>query len=142
VNTNFVCVDANLIVRLLLDPVDEAVKRLWERWEVESRQPVAPTLLRYEVINAFHQYRRARLMDAAALQAAVDGLLALAIQAIDDVVLHEQALDLAERFALSAAYDAHYLALAQHLDIEFWTGDGRLANAVGSDLPWVHLLGK
>lgn len=141
-NTSLVCVDANLVVRLLLDPADEAVNRLWERWESESRQLVAPTLFRYEVINAFHQYRRAGLMDAPAARAAMDGFMDLSIKVFDDVILHQQAFDLAERFALPAAYDAHYLALAQHLDTEFWTGDEKLTNTVHPTLSWVHFLSK
>ena len=54
--------------------------------------------------------------------------------------MHEQALDLAERFAFQAAYDAHYLALAEWLGGEFWTADGRLVQAVQAGLPWVHLV--
>jgi predicted nucleic acid-binding protein len=49
-------------------------------------------------------------------------------------------LDLADRFALPAAYDAHYLALADWLGGEFWTADRRLAKAVGEALPWVRLV--
>ena len=36
-----------------------------------------------------------------------------------------------------SAYDSAYLALAQEQGIWFYTGDGRLFNAVGRQLPWV-----
>ncbi len=39
------------------------------------------------------------------------------------------------------SYDAHYLALAEHLGCEFWTADKRLHNAVHEKLPWVRGLG-
>jgi len=54
--------------------------------------------------------------------------------------LHWRAVELAARFSLAAAYDAHYLALAEHLGGEFWTADGRLARMVQASLPWVHLM--
>lgn len=42
---------------------------------------------------------------------------------------------------ISTIHDAHYLALAQTLDCEFWTADERLYNAVRDQLPWVRWLG-
>jgi predicted nucleic acid-binding protein len=47
---------------------------------------------------------------------------------------------LADQFSLPAAYDAHYLALAELLEGEFWTADGQLARRVQPSLPWVHLV--
>jgi len=54
--------------------------------------------------------------------------------------MHRRALQLAQELNLSAAYDAHYLALAEQFGAEFWTADQRLANNVSSRLPWVHLV--
>lgn len=71
----------------------------------------------------------------------MDAVLALPIQLHCDSWLHVSALEFAERFRLRAAYDAHYLALADHLRCEFWTGDRKLFNAVASELPWVRLIG-
>ncbi|MBN1140086.1 MAG: type II toxin-antitoxin system VapC family toxin [Anaerolineae bacterium] len=44
------------------------------------------------------------------------------------------------RFALLTAYDAHYLAVAEHLGAAFWTADRALAHAVQPELNWVHLV--
>ena len=42
------------------------------------------------------------------------------------------------RYELPATYDAHYLALAEWMDIELWTADMRLVKAIRSfDLDWV-----
>jgi predicted nucleic acid-binding protein len=57
-----------------------------------------------------------------------------------DEQLHRRALALAERFSLPAAYDVHYLALADWLGGEFWTADRKLARAVGGELPWVRVV--
>lgn len=55
--------------------------------------------------------------------------------------LHHRAWERAYRFKQPAAYDAHYLALAEMLGCEFWTADRRLHNAVKDELPWVKWLG-
>jgi predicted nucleic acid-binding protein len=61
---------------------------------------------------------------------------------LEPVDFHIRAFDLANRLNRPAAYDTHYLALAEHLDCEFWTADERLTNAVKSTLPWVKLLSQ
>lgn len=57
-----------------------------------------------------------------------------------DIQLHQQALKIATTYRLPATYDAHYLALAERLNIELWTADRRLFNAVHSSLIWVKML--
>ena len=51
-----------------------------------------------------------------------------------------RAMELSHRFGLPAAYDAHYLALAEHEKCEYWTADTRLWNAVADKLSWVRRL--
>ena len=51
------------------------------------------------------------------------------------------ALDIADAYGLPAAYDAHYLALADLLGCEFWTDDRRLLRQVSHDLLFVRWLG-
>lgn len=71
---------------------------------------------------------------------AIRAALSLPIRLISDEGDHAAALAFAARFSLPAAYDAHYLALADRLSAQFWTTDRRLANSVRSALPWVHLV--
>lgn len=137
---SWVCVDAGCVVRLFTEPDDERYPALWRRWRAEDRLVVAPRLLRYEVTNVLYRTRREGSLRSISLDSALRTVLTLPIQLRDDD-LHEAAIRFAERFALSAAYDAHYLALADRLGANFWTTDRKLANAVGSDLPWVHLVG-
>jgi predicted nucleic acid-binding protein len=137
---SWLCVDANLVVRLVASPNDESVRRLWEGWDSEKRRLVAPTLLYYEVTNALYRYQKHGLMSASAVRLALKAVLSLPLELYGEVALHEQALNLAERLSLPAAYDAHYLALAEWLGAEFWTADRRLAQAVKGTLPWVCLV--
>lgn len=140
-NSSTICVDASLVVGLYASVPDERVRELWGRWQQDRQQLVAPTLLRFEVTNALYRYQKAGLVSADATKRALNTALALPIQFYGDVDLHESALAMAGRFALPAAYDAHYLALAERLGATFFTTDQRLANVVQSALSWVHVVG-
>jgi predicted nucleic acid-binding protein len=138
-NSSTICVDASLVVRLFVVPPDEWIRELWGRWRRDRQQLVAPILLRFEVTNALYRYQKAGMISSSATKDALNSALALPIQFYSDVDLHESALMMAGRFALPAAYDAHYLALAERHGAAFFTTDRRLVNAVQSALPWVHL---
>ena len=137
---SWLCIDANLVIRLVADPKDETVRRLWEQWDAERRQLVAPTLLYYEVANVLYRYQKLGLMSASSVRLALKAALSLPLRLHRDASLHQRALDLADRFSLPTAHDAHYLALAEWLGGEFWTADRRLVQAVQAESPWVHLV--
>jgi predicted nucleic acid-binding protein len=95
-----------------------------------------------EVTNILRQ--RMRTSDGLSLDAAtqhLDDFLALAIEFHNPAGLHFQALVLADALGLPATYDAHYLALAEHLGCELWTDDLRLIRQVATGLPFVRWLG-
>ena len=69
----------------------------------------------------------------------------LRVEIIDeDDELSLRALELAGKLGQSKAYDAFYLALAEKLVVEFWTGDERLANRCRRDLKlnWIHSISE
>jgi predicted nucleic acid-binding protein len=138
--SSWLCVDANLVVRLIADPADTVVRQLWEEWGDARRQVAAPTLLYYEVTNALYRYQQMGLMSESAVRVALEAALALPLDLHGEDNLHQHAVDLARRFLLPAAYDAHYLALAERLGAEFWTADGPLARTVQPAFPWVYLV--
>ena len=122
------------------DPADEAVRSLWGQWDSEGRQLAASTLLPDEVANALYRYQRLAGIGTTAVELAFKAALSLPLELHGEPDLHWRALELASRFSLPAACDAHYLALAELLGGEFWTADEGLARAVQSSLPWVHLV--
>ena len=129
-----------MVVRLVTDPADQVVSAMWSEWG-SRRQPIAaPTLLPYEVTTALYCYQKLGYMTSEAAELVLEAALALPVRLYGDAELHKYARRLAERFSLPAAYDAHYLALAEWLNGEFWTTDSRLARVVQSTLPWVHLV--
>jgi predicted nucleic acid-binding protein len=137
---SWICVDANLVIRLVADPNDTVIHQLWEQWEITNQHLIAPALLHYEVTNGLYRYHKQGLMSASSAQSALEAALTLPLQLYSESDLHRYALDLATRFSLPAAYDAHYLVLAERLGAELWTSDRRLAHSVQSSLPWVHLV--
>jgi predicted nucleic acid-binding protein len=117
-----VCIDANFIVRYLGSNDSESIYRQkWQQWQVENYILVAPTLFMYEICNAFHRATIARQITPEEAEQLIEQALNLGIQFYGDAELHRKAFDIAQRYNLSATYDAHYLALADRLNIEFWT---------------------
>jgi predicted nucleic acid-binding protein len=55
--------------------------------------------------------------------------------------LNLRAITLAKQFDLSAAYDTHYLALAERKECPLWTADTRMWRAVKDQFDWVHWIG-
>lgn len=135
-----VCVDAGIVVRLVADPDDERIMALWD--ESQGKTLVAPSLIRYEVTNALHQYQRANKMSAEAAAQALEAAFSLPIDIVAESSLSEAALRLAVKYGLPATSDAHYLALAQKIAAEFWTTDRRLFNALQGKFPKIRLAGE
>lgn len=140
-NSSRICVDANLVVKLVALPSDEVVRNLWNRWIAAGATLHAPLLLRYEVVNALYRTSLANTRSVDAARRALRASVSLPITLHTDEDLHLSAIEFATRFNLPATYDAHYLALAAKLGTEFWTADPRPANAVQSQLAWVQLAG-
>lgn len=51
-NSSTVCVDANLVVRLLGPSDSQNILERWDHWIATDTRIVGPQLLRYEVTNA------------------------------------------------------------------------------------------
>ena len=138
------CVDANLVIRFVLSD-DEIIQDLWDSWFADERRLIAPALIHYEVINGLYQYLKYERISSTSFHQAVKTALALPIEIIDDerLEIHRRAAFLTEEYKLKAAYDTHYLALAERLNIELWTADARLYNAVQAQgVAWVKLVEK
>jgi len=138
-----VCVDANIVVKLLVpEPERPLALALWEKWLHEDREIVAPYLFSFEVTSAIWRKVQRRLMTVEEAREAVRGALALGVRLLHPPNISLRAFDLAARFNRPAAYDAHYLALAEMVQGEFWTADERLYNAIREDFPDIRWLGN
>jgi predicted nucleic acid-binding protein len=100
-------------------------------------------LLYYEVTNGLYRYLKARIFSLETVEKTLHAALALPIELVGEADLHQRAKDLATNYNLPAAYDAHYLALAERFEVDLWTADARLFNAVQSfGIEWVKLVEK
>ena len=139
-NSSTVCVDANIVIQHV---VSNAAEDLWKTWAESGFRLIAPTLLYYEVTNGLYRYLKAGFFTLETVEKTLQAALALPIEVIGDAELHQRAKDLAAKYNLPAAYDAHYLALAEGLEAELWTADARLFNAVQPfGIEWVKLVEK
>jgi len=134
-----ICVDANLVVRMLERNAEgQRILAIWRQWDAEGRTLVAPALIYFEITNALYRYVRKGQMTATEVTEALDVALNLHIDVHRGDDLHYHAMRIAGALGLPACYDAHYLALAERLGAELWTADQRLYNSVRRSLPWVH----
>lgn len=81
-------------------------------------------------------------MPLVAARRALDDFLALAreLEFHAPPGMHQLAFALAADLNLPAAYDAHYLVLAELLGCEFWTDDQSLLRQTRDRLPYVRPL--
>ena len=138
-----VVIDASLAVKWLVSEVHtKRAFALAHAWARAGIQPVAPYLMPVEVANAL--YRRALRGDMSVVAATtlLDGLLNAGIELREPRGLHRRAIELAAQLRQEAAYDAHYLSLADIMGCELWTADERFYHAASSSFKFVKWLGQ
>ncbi len=139
-NNSLVCVDASIIVDLLIGFDEPRLQLLWDGWIESETELVAPQLIRYEVTNVLYQIAKKGHLSREATSETIRMLITLPIKFYNDPLLHDKAFKLAEELSLGATYDAHYLALALQLGCQLWTRDAKLARAAQQKYDWIQLL--
>ena len=141
-----VVVDTSVVLAFYLpaEPLKAKALALLAEYAANRVQFATPTLTMYEVLNVLSRCTRGLKAgqamsreQAMAVQAAIAGL---SIEEHAIATLAERILDLAEQHARSA-YDAAYVALAEHLGVDLITADERLYNALCEACPAVRFLG-
>ena len=141
--SNTVVVDTSIVIKWVIDEPDSSTAAaLLARWISEGSVILAPSLLAYEITNVLYQRLRKGSITFDEAEDALQFVLLreLKLDTSPDYALSRRATQLAHQFTLSAAYDAHYLALAERKNCEYWTADTRLLNALNGKLPWVRKL--
>ena len=143
--TDIVVVDASLALKWVLSETDSNTAiALLQTWNTDKMEIIAPALFTYEATNILYRQVVTNKLSYEEVKKLLTKLLSIGI--LLNFVQHREisirAMELSHRFGLPAAYDAHYLALAEHEKCEYWTADTRLCNAVRDNLPWVHQLNE
>jgi predicted nucleic acid-binding protein len=140
-----VVVDANFsLAQVLPLSYSPAVVQRMRSWRDELPRILVPGLWEYEVVTGLRRACFQRLLSLEQVQTSLDELLGMELEVVlASAKLHRCALEWADRLGQSRAYDAQYLALAEQMGAELWTGDRRLANgAFALGVEWVHWVGE
>lgn len=140
-----IVVDSNLIAAIAIPlPYSDAAQNAIAEWKKAGTVIAGPVLWEYEFTTILRRAQFHGLLSAEQMARALQRVGVLNIQSLlPSEALHQSALVWAERLKQSRAYDAQYLALAEELGAEFWTGDRRLTNgAQALGVNWVHWVGE
>ena len=138
-----ICVDASLALKLVLPEVDsQLAAALWEEWQKSKTVVVSTDLWRYEVTSVIRNKGHRGILTWDEETEAIHQLYQMPVLFLRPQGIHQRAWELARHFNRSAAYDAHYLAMAEIEGCPFWTADERLYNAVATEFDWIHWLGN
>lgn len=141
--TSLVCVDAGILLKLVLqEPDSHLAEALWQSWISAGMQPVAPQLFPFEVTAVLRKLTHRQIIQPTLAEKMLTTALAIAVSLQTFDGIHQRAWQLAAEFNRPTAYDTHYLALAEHFGCAFWTADQKLFNTVSEKLDWVHFLGN
>lgn len=133
--------DASVALALVYtEPYTPHARMLFADLLKARRRIYGPTLLPIEMVNVIRKRMRADRMSLERVSALLDDFLSYPITIAQPESIHHRALALTERFSLGG-HDAHYVALAEMLGCNFWTGDQRLMRAIGGRLPFVRFVG-
>jgi predicted nucleic acid-binding protein len=134
-----ICIDASLAVKwTLIEEGSELAEAIYATNRAQGI--IAPAFMPTEVTNAIRRRVARGLMEHSVAEVALTRFLRFRVQLAQDNQIHVEALHLAHRFDRPAAYDMHYVALAQLAECDLWTADGRLLNALGGQLAFVKSL--
>lgn len=139
----YVVVDSSVMIKWIFEEADSKVaKALLADWIDNDFVMIEPPLLACEMANVLHQNAsKGAISVKEAKQSLIDILdLELEIEISQLPELSIRAIEIAQKYALDAAYDAHYVALAERKKCEFWTADARLWRPIHKEFSWVRLL--
>ena len=140
-----VVVDASLTVKWLVEEDDsDKAHAVLQSWVAQDVTRIAPYLLPFEVANVLHRRVLRGELNVGDSIRLISRLLESRLELHQPPGLHVRALQLASQLNQGAAYDAHYLALAESVGCELWTADERFYRAVGpggSNVRWIGEFG-
>ncbi len=138
-----VVVEASLAIKWLVeeDHSDKA-QAILQWWVARNITRIAPYLMPFEVANALYRRELRGELNVGDSTRMIGRLLESRIELHQPPGLHVRALQLATQLRQGAAYDAHYLALAESVGCELWTADERFYRAASPSIDNVRWIGE
>ena len=138
-----VVVDASLVVKWLVDEDDsDKAHAVLQSWVVQDITRISPNLMPFEVANALHRRVVRGELSVKDSTRMISRLLESRLELHQTSGLHVRPLQIASQLRQGAAYDAHYLALAESFGCELWTADQRFYRAASSGVDNVRWIGE
>ncbi len=125
---------------LTKEPHAKQALELLTDWSKGFFDFLAPDIFFAEIAHAFARAVRHGRLSQIEAKTALQDLLELPIQLYPSRPLLLRALEIALSYQQSA-YDCLYVALAEHEQVELWTGDERLFNALSIHFPFIRFIG-
>jgi len=132
-----ICLDASLLVDLMLPTTATRIVRLWREWLNREVDFVAPTLVFSEVASALRRLRSQEQITPEEALAGYDAFLNISLSPVSDKELARRAWELADLLRLRRPYDMFYVALAEREGCELWTTDDDLQETMSRGAEWV-----
>ena len=129
-----IVVDASLVIEVLIGGT--AGEKVSDRLIQEGSALAAPELLDLEVLQVLRRLAASGRLSPANAEAALAILSDLNIERFSHAGFTGRIWELRENLT---AYDGAYIALAEALDVPFWTRDAKLMSVPGVTVP-VHVL--
>ncbi|MGH9843427.1 MAG: type II toxin-antitoxin system VapC family toxin [Blastocatellia bacterium] len=139
---NELCVDANVIVKLVL-PGEPYRRKAWQLVNDclhNNVTLVAPPFFEVEVDSVIRKRVYEGKLTLAEAKKAYAGLDQIPVQPFSHPRLRQRTREIAEQFNQRAVYDASYAALAELRGYEFWTADKAFYDVVKVVLTFVKYL--
>jgi predicted nucleic acid-binding protein len=141
-----VAVDASVAVKwvITVEEFSGQALALLRDCTIARRPILVPPHFSGEVANAIYQRVRstdpAKHLERDEAEVALTEFLNISVVVRAPVDLLPRAFAFAADHRLPGVYDSLYVTLAQVLDVELWTADRRLLDALGTAAPWVHFI--
>lgn len=139
-----VVIDANIAVALLVErPWSALAEQRMLDWKRRKLHLCVPALWPSEVMSALRKAVYLHQLDQEDALKLVSAMDVWNVQVyVPDAELNRKSLMWAERLGQMVAYDAQYLALAEHLQAEFYTADKKLFNRCQElEISFVKMIG-
>jgi predicted nucleic acid-binding protein len=136
-----IVIDASVLLKLFLkdeECIQQTTNLVDDYFIHHGVLLICPGLLIYEAINALYVATRQRRISSNIVAELLDMLLSLEIEIRDGDP--RKILELSLKYKITA-YDAAYLALAESLDCDLWTGDRAFYNTVREESARVKWIG-